>query len=110
MESEFVLVYTTFPDETTARNVGELLVAARLAACVNIYPPILSIYEWQGKLEAERETAAFIKTRRTLADEAIAAARELHPYSVPCFLVLPVSGGDPDYLAWLGTQTVPAQK
>ena len=109
-DSEFVLVYSTFPDEATARRIGEMLVTARLAACVNIQPPMLSIYEWQGKLETVPETAAFIKTRRALADAAIAAARRLHPYAVPCFLVLPVAGGDPDYLAWLRAQTVPAQK
>jgi periplasmic divalent cation tolerance protein len=109
-DSEFVLVYSTFPDEAMARRIGEMLVTARLAACVNIQPPMLSIYEWQGRLDTASETAVFIKTRRVLADAAIAAARKLHPYSVPCFVVLPVTGGDADYLAWVRAQTVPAQK
>jgi periplasmic divalent cation tolerance protein len=109
-DSEFVLVYSTFPDEATARRIGETLVTARLAACVNIQPPMLSIYEWQGRLETAPERAMFIKTRRVLADAAIAAARRLHPFIVPCFLILPIIGGDPDYLAWLRAQTVPDQK
>ena len=66
-DSEFVFVYSTFPDEAAARRVGEALVTQRLAACVNIYPPMHSIYEWQGKLESAPEVAAFIKTRRTKA-------------------------------------------
>jgi periplasmic divalent cation tolerance protein len=84
-ESEFVFVYSTFPDEAAARRVGEALVTARLAACVNIYPPMHSIYEWQGKLESGPEVVAFIKTRRANVDNVIAAARPLHPYATPCF-------------------------
>jgi len=104
-ESEFVFLYSTFPDEAAARRVGEALVAAKLAACVNIYPPMTSIYEWQGKMETSPEVAAFIKTRRALVDKAIETARPLHPYSVPCFLVLPIAGGNEDYLAWARSQT-----
>jgi periplasmic divalent cation tolerance protein len=85
--------------------VAEALVTARLAACVNISAPMTSVYEWQGKLETAGEVAALIKTRRALVDAAIALARPLHPYSVPCFLVLPVEGGNEDYLAWARTQT-----
>ena len=104
-ESEFVFLYSTFPDEASARRVGETLVTARLAACVNIYPPMRSIYEWQGKLESGPEVAAFIKTRRARVDAVIAAARPLHPYTTPCFLVLPIAGGNEDYLAWAREQT-----
>ncbi|HUJ03479.1 MAG TPA: divalent-cation tolerance protein CutA [Rhizomicrobium sp.] len=104
-ESEFVFVYSTFPDADSARRVAEALVKAKLAACVNIHGPMTSIYEWQGALETGPEFAAFIKTRRSLADKAIEAARPLHPYTVPCFLVLPIAGGNEDYLAWARAQT-----
>jgi len=104
-DSEFVFVYSTFPDEAAARRVGEMLVREKLAACVNIHPPMTSIYEWQGKMEVAPEVAVFIKTRRALADAAVEAARPLHPYSVPCFLILPVEGGNSNYLEWARAQT-----
>jgi len=104
-ESEFVFVYSTFPDAESAARVAEALVRAKLAACVNIHGPMTSVYEWQGKLETGPEFAAFIKTRRALADAAIEAARPLHPYTVPCFLILPIAGGNDDYLAWARAQT-----
>jgi periplasmic divalent cation tolerance protein len=103
--SEFVFVYSTFPDEAAARRVGEVLVKNRLAACVNIYPPMHSIYEWQGQLESGPEVAAFIKTRAAQVDTVMAAARALHPYTMPCFLVLPISSGNEDYLAWARART-----
>ena len=102
--SEFVFLYSTFPDEVSARAVAQALVTAKLAACVNLYP-LTSIYEWQGKLESGPEVAAFIKTRSTLVERAVAAARPLHPYAVPCFLTLPIVGGNEDYLAWARAQT-----
>ena len=106
-DSEFVFVYSTFPDTDTAKAVAEVLVRERLAACVNIHGPLLSVYEWEGRIEAGSEFAAFIKTRKALAQAMIAAARPLHPYSVPCFLLLPVEGGNDDYLAWVRAQTKP---
>lgn len=103
--SEFVFVYSTFPDQPSALKVAEHLVREKLAACVNLSPAIVSVYEWQGKLETGSEIAALIKTRRALAEKVIAAARPLHPYTVPCFLILPIDGGSPDYLSWARTQT-----
>ncbi len=102
---EFCFVYSTFPDSESAQAVARALVDAKLAACVNIYPPMVSIYEWQGKREETAEVAAFIKTRRALVNDVITAARKLHAYTVPCFLVLPIEGGNADYLDWARAQT-----
>ena len=106
-ESEFVFVYSTFPDAATARNVGAALVGERLAACVNIHAPMTSIYRWEGEVQTETEVGAFIKTRADLVPRAIERARAMHPYSVPCFLVLPIAGGNDDYLAWARDQLYP---
>jgi len=43
-----VFVYTTFPSVVEAEKAGNDLVRARLAACVNILPGMVSIYRWQG--------------------------------------------------------------
>ena len=64
-----------------------------------------SFYVWQGEKQEETEVAVFVKTRRELADKAIATLRPLHPYSTPCFLILPIEGGNSDYLAWVRAQT-----
>lgn len=103
--SEFVFVYSTFPDRVSATQVAETLVTAKLAACVNISALTTSVYEWEGRLETEPEIVALIKTRRALVDQVIAAARPLHPYKIPCFLVLPIEAGNADYLAWARAQT-----
>jgi periplasmic divalent cation tolerance protein len=105
--AEFVLIYSTFPDRDSALKVCESLVRAQLAACANILAPQTSVYVWDGKLSCDEEVAVLIKTRASLADAAITAARASHPYATPCFLTLPVIGGDRDYLEWLRAQTAP---
>jgi len=100
LHSEFVFIYTPLPSKEAAEVLAEALIAARLAACVNIYSGVTSVYEWKGSVQKEAEAIAFIKTTRALADEAIAAARRLHSYDVPAFLVLPIESGNDDYLAW----------
>jgi periplasmic divalent cation tolerance protein len=109
---QFCFLYSPFPDAESAKACAHRLVERGLAACVNIYPPMTSIYRWQGVQEESAEVAVFIKTRRALAAAVIEAARPLHPYTTPCFLMLPIAGGNADYLAWAHAQTLnePPQK
>ena len=104
--SEFVFVYSTFPDRESAMSVAEALVSAKLAACVNVSALMTSVYEWEGKLQTEPEIATLIKTRRELVEEVTEAARKLHPYQVPCFVVLPIEAGNADYFAWAKAQMI----
>jgi periplasmic divalent cation tolerance protein len=100
-----VLIYSTFPSPAEAERVGGSLVDRGLAACVNIFPGMTAIYMWEGKREQGSEAAMLIKTRAALADEVIAAARKLHPYTNPALVVLPIEGGSADFLAWIAAQT-----
>jgi periplasmic divalent cation tolerance protein len=100
-----VLIYATYPDRETAESGGRALVEARLAACVNILPGMISIYRWEGAIELGAECVVIIKTRARLADAAIDAARSRHPYTTPAFVVLPVEGGWSPYLDWIVDST-----
>lgn len=103
--SEFCFLYSTFPDKETALSAARVLIDCRLAACVNIHPPMTSLYIWEGKREETSEVAVFIKTRRAQFDAVVNALRPLHPYTTPCFLMLPIEAGNADYLAWAREQT-----
>jgi periplasmic divalent cation tolerance protein len=106
-ENQPVFVYTTFETEADARRVGEILVKERLAACVNLFDNIHSIYRWQGKVEQTSECAMFIKTRRGLVEPVLARTKALHSYDTPALVTLPLGEGDPDYLDWVRAQTQP---
>src|SRR5262245_46376702 len=100
-----ILIYTTFPSIEEAKRVGAVLVEAQLAACVNIFPGMISIFEWKGKREEASEAAMIIKTRAALADGVLAEVKRLHPYEVPALLVLPTQGGGSEYCRWIVEQT-----
>jgi periplasmic divalent cation tolerance protein len=104
-EERPVLIYTTFPSLEDAKQVGEALVAARLAACVNMFPGMISIYEWRGAREEANEVAMIIKTREGLTEAVLAETKRLHPYELPALLVLPTEGGSAEYCAWIASET-----
>jgi len=105
--SEFCFLYSTYPNADAALAAARLVIDKKLAACVNIYPPMKSVYMWEGKRDEAPEVATFIKTRRALVEAAVAELWAVHPYSVPCFVVLPIEAGSGDYLAWARSQTEP---
>ena len=104
-EDRVVLIYTSFPGLDDAKRVGEALVAARLAACVNMFPGMISIFEWQGAREEAGEVAMIIKTRAALVDAVLAETKRLHPYELPALLVLPTEGGSAEYCGWIVSET-----
>jgi len=100
-----VLIYTTFPSLEDAKRVGAALVAAGLAACVNMFPGMISIFEWKGAREEADEVAMIIKTRSALAEAVLQETKRLHPYELPALLVLPTEGGSEEYCGWIASQT-----
>ncbi len=106
MSSEPVsLIYTTFPSESEAAAAGQALVAKKLAACVNIFPPMTAIFEWEGRVELATETAMIIKTRLALKDEVYTELKQHHSYSIPAFVVLEAAGGSKEFVNWIASQT-----
>ena len=96
-----VLVYTTWPSIVEAERAGRTIVERRLAACVNILPGMISHYWWEGKIERAEEVVMIAKTRATMAEPVCGAVKELHGYTTPAIMVLPVETVDPDYHAWI---------
>jgi periplasmic divalent cation tolerance protein len=105
MTPEYVIVLTTLPADADGVGFGRTLVDERLAACVNLLPPMSSVYRWEGQVEQDTERQIIIKTSRDRVAELWDRIRELHPYEVPEFVVLPITDGSDAYLRWLGDST-----
>lgn len=99
--TEFCLALSTCADEQTARELAQGLIAARLAACVNIVPGVVSIYSWQGQIETAEERLLLIKTRRSSFDAVRDYVRTNHSYELPEIIAIPIMAGLPEYLAWV---------
>ena len=103
-----VAAYITTKDREEALRIGRSLLDARLAACVNILDGMQSLYWWQGKIEEGRECVLIAKSIASRQDEIIAKVRQIHSYEVPCIVFWPLTGGNPDYLAWIEKESADA--
>jgi periplasmic divalent cation tolerance protein len=103
--TEYIIVLITASKEDEAAQIARDIVSSRLAACVNILKGIRSMYRWKGKIEDEEEVLMIVKTRRDLFGELKKRVKELHSYSVPEIIALPVVEGSEEYLSWLKEET-----
>ena len=102
---ETILVFSNLPDRDSAEQLAKLLIAQRLAACVNVLSPCTSVYRWQGAVETADEIPVLIKTTRERYPALEAAIRAHHPYELPEIIAVPLAAGLPAYLEWINTET-----
>lgn len=99
------LIYVTAAGRAEAEKIAETVVTERLAACANILDGITSIFHWNGTLCRENETVLILKTMEEKTDALAARIKELHSYECPCIVILPIEGGNPAFLDWIGRET-----
>src|SRR6478735_3576168 len=97
-DTPHVLVLTTLPVDADAAAFARTLVTERLAACVDPIAPMESVYRGEGDVQREAERQLIMKTARARVDALWQRLRELHPYDVPEFVVLPIVDGSDAYL------------
>lgn len=95
------IAYITAPNNDVAKTLAATLVKEKLIACANIYPSIISIYEWEGALKEEQEVVIFAKTAESNTEALVKRIKELHPYDCPCIVTFPTSSGNQDFIDWV---------
>ena len=103
--SQFIVVLVTCGSEEEALKIANALVKERLAACVNLFSPIRSIYQWEGKICDEKEWLLIIKTQKNIFKELEEKVASIHSYSVPEIIGIPIVEGSSSYLNWLAEMT-----
>ncbi|MDD2804165.1 MAG: divalent-cation tolerance protein CutA [Elusimicrobiales bacterium] len=110
MSTRYDICLVTAGSRAAARKLASGLLRERLAACVSAVPGVESSYWWQGRLERASEVLLLVKTRRALRKEVMKFVKRHHPYAVPEVLFAEIAAGSPEYLAWLGANTVLSAK
>ena len=98
-----IVVLMTAPNAEEATRIAEMLVERTLAACVQILPPITSIYIWKGEVQRESEILLVAKSTRAKFDDLEEAVRAIHSYETPEIIALPIVAGSQPYLSWLSS-------
>ncbi len=95
---------TTCPDLDIARGLARAALEARLAACANITPRVISLFHWHGRVEEEEEVTLTLKTRAAHLSALKALVDDKHPYDLPVMTWERVET-TPDAAAWLSEET-----
>lgn len=99
------MIYVTASSTSEAEKISEKIVHARLAACANIHDGVESFYWWEDKFQKDAEAVIIFKTRKSLLSKLEKAVKEVHSYSCPCIVALPISYASKDYQKWVIRET-----
>ncbi|MEK7486079.1 MAG: divalent-cation tolerance protein CutA [Planctomycetota bacterium] len=98
-----IVVYITCP-EKDAERLSQQILEARLAACINQVPQVISRYWWDGQIQKDIESLLIVKTTVDALSELKECLKEWHPYDVPEIISLAIQDGSPAYLHWLHSE------
>lgn len=104
-----LLAWTTVDDPDTARRLADGLVGAGVAACVNILPPVTSVFRWESgdadaaraPVQAETEVLLLIKTSSRAYPALERQLRREHPYELPELVAVPITHGLDAFRQWI---------
>lgn len=101
--ADLVEIITTVEHQADANRLATEIVSQRLAACVQISGPILSVYEWNGSIQNAQEFGLKLKVASDGLTNAIAFLRANHPYELPEIIVIHVKASM-EYAQWVNKQ------
>ena len=96
-----LVVFTTAPTVEEANDLASKIVEEKLAACVQILPPMTSYFFWEGRIQQENEHLILVKT---LEEEYSALEKfliENHSYDVPEVVAVRAEHVSGAYLSWM---------
>lgn len=99
------IIYCTVPNEFNANLIASSLVEENLAACINILPSVTSVYKWEGIIQNNTEMLMMIKTREEKFEAVEAKIKQLHEYSLPEIIAIPIIKGSEEYQNWILEET-----
>lgn len=102
---DIIVVYCTVPSKKIAKDITKVLMKHKLAACVSMIDNVKSVFSWDGEICEEKEILLMIKTRRANYGKVKLVIEDIHSYSVPEIIALPIVDCSEDYLKWLVKET-----
>lgn len=105
-EAALHVIVTTVGSEATARELADLALQQRLAACIQI-EAIHSIYRWAGQVVQEPEWRLWFKTSAARCPDLRAWLVQHHPYETPAIFVVATQDVTPPFMQWVRQEVTP---
>jgi periplasmic divalent cation tolerance protein len=96
-----LVVLTTAPNTEEAENLARKIVEARLAACVQVLPLMVSFYFWNDSVQKDSEHLLLAKTLPEKFKELNEFIQANHSYEVPEVIALSAEKVSESYLGWI---------
>ena len=96
-----VVLMTTTETKEQACTLAKEALGHRLAACVQIVGPLVSVFRWKGEIEQAEEFRCEMKTSTQHVSKLQSLILEHHPYELPELVTLPFSSVSERYGNWI---------
>ncbi|HEY0916886.1 MAG TPA: divalent-cation tolerance protein CutA [Solimonas sp.] len=100
MTAPMQIIFVTCPADR-AEGLARALVEARVAACVNVLPRVVSVYRWQDAVQRDEEALLLIKAPAEGFEALRQAVLAQHPYELPEIVAVNPDVVHPPYLDWI---------
>ena len=101
MLKKYIIVQTHTNKKQIYENISKSLVEKKMAACINIYPAVLSIYRYNSEVVEDNEYLIHVKTIADKFNEIRKIIERLHNYETPEIISLEILEGNEKYLKWI---------
>ncbi len=95
-----IIVKTTCFSKKEAKNIANILIKKKLAACIQINK-IKSFYKWEDKICRDKEFLLSIKTRKKSFSKIKKEIKKLHSYDVPEIISIKIDKTSKEYIAFI---------
>ena len=101
MVKKYIIVQTHTNKKQVYEDISRSLIEKRMAACVNIYPAVLSIYRYNSEVVEDNEYLIHAKATSDKFTEIRKIIERLHNYETPEIISLEILEGNEKYLKWI---------
>ncbi len=98
------IIEVTCADKEEAQQMADLLLEKNLIACANIIPGVGSLYQWDDKIENEREAILILKTKEDKTYEIVEIIKKEHSYDVPAVILFDAESLNDEYSDWINNE------
>jgi periplasmic divalent cation tolerance protein len=96
-----IYLFWTCKNEEEATTIIHALLERRLIACASLWPEVVSIYRWQGKIEVAREVKVVFKTEKRCFDAICETIVRDGSYEAPEVVAVDIVRCNPRYREWV---------
>ena len=101
MVKKYIIVQTHTNKKRVYEDISRSLIKKRMAACVNIYPNVLSIYRYNNEVVEDNEYLIHVKATSDKFTEIRKIIERLHNYETPEIISLEILEDNEKYLKWI---------